>query len=208
MTQSMTFLRHVALLAPALALAGCVSLGGGDPPASLLTLTAQSVAPAGSGSSGTQETTLAVHEPEVATSIDVLRVPVQVDDATIAYVADAVWVEKPARLFRRVLAETLRVETGQLVIDGDDPSLFADSHLRGTLREFGYDARTSAVVVRYDAIRVAAGGKVETRRFEAVEQGVVAKAAPVGAALNSAANDVARQVAAWLNGDAPSASAE
>ncbi len=190
--------RTLAVLGAALALTGCVSLGGGDPPASLLTLTAEARAPAGASHSGTRAETLAVHVPETSAAIDVLRVPVQVDDATIAYVAEAVWVEKPARLFRRVVAETIRVETGQLVIDGDEPSLFADTHLRGTLREFGYDASNSAVIVRYDAIKTGAGGLVETRRFEAIEQGISARAGPVGSALNRAANDVARQVASWL----------
>lgn len=191
----------VASLAPVLLLSGCVSLGGGDPPSSLLTLTPEATAPAGSAHTGTQADTLAVHVPETPAAIDVLRVPVQVDDATIAYVQEAVWVEKPARLFRRVLAETIRVETGQLVIDGDDPSLFADVHLRGTLRQFGYDAQTSSVIVRYDAIKTGESGAVETRRFEAVEQGVLANSASVGRALNSAANDVARQVADWLGGE-------
>lgn len=197
----MTVCRHLVIMGSALALAGCVSLGGGDPPSSLVTLTAEASAPAGSMHSGTQADTLAVHVPETAAEIDVLRIPVQVDDATIAYVTDAVWVEKPARLFRKVVAETIRVETGQLVIDGDDPSLFADSHLRGTLRDFGYDARSQSVVVRYDAIRTGEDGLVETRRFEAIEPGVSANAGSVGSALNRAANDVARQVAGWLTGE-------
>ncbi|WP_394730865.1 ABC-type transport auxiliary lipoprotein family protein [Altererythrobacter sp. GH1-8] len=199
MRKPMMFCRRLVLLGCASALAGCVSLGGGEPPSSLLTLTAEASVPPGSAHIGTQADTLAVHVPETSASIDVLRIPVQVDDATIAYVTDAVWVEKPARLFRRVVAETIRAETGQFVIDGDDPSLFADIHLRGTLREFGYDARSSSVVVRFDAIRTGEGGMVETRRFEAVEQGILAQAAPVSSALNRAANDVARQVAAWLS---------
>ena len=208
MSNPMTFCRTVAMLGSALALTGCVSLGGGgEPPSSLVTLSSEVTAPAGSAHAGTQADTLAVHVPEAPASIDVLRIPVQVDDATIAYVADAVWVEKPARLFRRVVAETIRVETGQLVIDGDDPSLFADSHLRGTMRAFGYDARSSSVVVRYDAIKSGAKGNVETRRFEAVEAGVLADAGSVGPALNRAANDVARQVANWLSEEPPSEAA-
>ena len=188
---------RLAMLAPAFLLAGCLSLGA-EPPDSLLNLTAEVRAPAGAALSGTRETALAVHEPQVPAEVDVLRVPVRVSDTELAYLENAVWVEKPARLFRRVLAETIRVQTGRLVIDGDDPSLFAESHLRGTLRNFGYDVATSSVVVRYDAIRQGAGGNVETRRFEAIEPGLPAEAAPVGEALNRASNDVARQVAEWL----------
>lgn len=202
MSMSMNQSWRIATLAPFLALAGCVSLGGAEPPDSLLTLTSEARAAAGDAYSGTRAETLAVHVPETTAAIDVLRIPVQVDDATIAYVTDAVWVEKPARLFRRVIAETIRVETGQLVIDGDDPSLFADSHLRGTLREFGYDARSSSVIVRFDAIRTGDDGIIETRRFEAIEQGISANAIPIGSALNRASNDVARQIAAWLRAPA------
>lgn len=188
---------HIAALAPALALAGCVSFGG-EVPDSLLTLTPDLTAPAGSGQSGTRENAIAVHEPEVPAEVDVLRIPVRIDNANIAYLEDASWVEKPARLFRRLLAETIRVRGNRLVIDGDDPSFFASTHLRGTLREFGYDAARGAVVVRFDAIRQNDGGSVETRRFEAIEEGILAEAGPVGDALNRAANEVAQQAADWM----------
>ena len=69
--------------------------------------------------------------------------------------------------------------------------------LRGTLREFGYDARSGAVVVTYDAIREN-GGKLQTRRFTARVPGVPAEASPVGVALNDAANQVAIDVADWI----------
>lgn len=188
---------RLAAVSPALLLAGCISLGS-EPPESLLNLTAEASAPAGAALSGNRETALAVHEPQVPAEIDVLRVPVRVNETELAYLEDAVWVEKPARLFRRVLAETIRVRTDTLVIDGDDPSLFTQNHLRGTLRSFGYDVASGAVVVRFDAIRQGAGGTVQTQRFEAIESGIPAEAGPVGIALNSATNEVARQVADWL----------
>lgn len=187
------------VLAAALTLAGCVSFGG-EVPDNLLTLTPDLSAPAGSGHSGTRENAIAIHEPEVPAEVDVLRVPVRVDAVNIAYLKDATWVEKPARLFRRLLAETVRVRTDRLVIDGDDPSLFAETHLRGTLREFGYDAARRAVVVRFDAVRQAGDGRVETQRFEAIEPDVAPEAGAVGFALNRAANAVAKQVADWTAG--------
>ena len=90
-----------------LALSGCVSLGG-KLPDQLLTLTATATAPAGSSASGTVNDALAVIEPGVPQELDALRVPVQVNDTSIAYIKDAVWVEKPARLFQRLLSETIR----------------------------------------------------------------------------------------------------
>lgn len=191
----------------ALGLGGCVSLGGAEPPDSLLTLTASARAPVGmSAASGRDNPggAIAVLTPEVPAKLDVLRVPVAVSDTQIAYVQDAFWVEKPARLFRRLLGETLRARTGAmgdaapLVLDSDDTPLNAQTSLRGTLIEMGYDAPTSSVVVRYDAIRADQDGNATTRRFEARESGIAPQATAIGPALNRAANSVAGEVAEWM----------
>jgi cholesterol transport system auxiliary component len=84
------------------------------------------------------------------------------------------------------------------VIDNDDTPILADVTLRGTLLEMGYDARSSSVVVRFDAVRTMAGGTAVSRRFEARESGVAPEAAAVGPALNRAANTVAEDIAVWI----------
>ena len=191
-------LKIASALSASLLLAGCISFGA-KPPESLLSLTpASSVAP-GTAINGDVAQAIAVLVPDAPARLDVTRVPVQVDDTQVAYVKDAVWVDKPARLFRRLLGETIRARTGRLVIDNDDAALTPKNQLRGTLVDFGYDARTSSVVVTYDAIRDVNGTQVMTRRFSATVPGVVAEAAPVGAALNLAANQVANEVADWLS---------
>lgn len=192
--------RSLAILAgPLFLLGGCVSLGGAEPPESLLTLTAETSAPAGSTLSAAQGDTIALHEPSVPAEIDVLRVPVKIDSSSLAYLQDAVWVERPAQLFRRLLAETIRVRGERVVLAGGDPAARGGTQLRGQLSEFGYDASRAAVVVRFDATLLGEGGTVEQQRFEAVEQGVLAEPAAVGAALNRAANEVAREVADWVD---------
>ena len=183
----------------ALSLAGCISLGS-EPPPSLLTLTPTAAVPGGAAVRADAASAIAVLEPGAPQSLEVTRVPVQVNDAEIAYLKDAVWVEKPARLFQRLLAETIRARSGRLVVDGETPSVGAATRLQGSLGAFGYDARTSSVVVRFDAIRTGAGDSMETRRFEAVVPGVAAEPAAVGRALNEAANRVAGEVAAWVSG--------
>jgi len=191
-------LKIASALSASLLLAGCISFGA-KPPESLLSLTpASSVAP-GTAINGDVAQAIAVLVPDAPARLDVTRVPVQVDDTQVAYVKDAVWVDKPARLFRRLLGETIRARTGRLVIDNDDAALTPKNQLRGTLVDFGYDARTSSVVVTYDAIRDVNGTQVMTRRFSATVPGVVAEAAPVGAALNLAANQVANEVADWVS---------
>ena len=193
----MTKFFKFATLAPALLLGGCISFGG-DAPDSLLTLTPAATAPAGSGASSNSGTAIALTEFEAPSALDVTRVPVQVSDTELAYLEDAVWVEKPARLFRRLIAETIRTRSNRVVIDGDDPGVLADNRVTGTMRQFGYDARTSSVVVVFDAVRPGEGSDVVTRRFEATVPGVLPETASVGPALNQAANDVAAQIAEWV----------
>ncbi len=186
-----------ALLASTLGLSGCISFAA-DPPPSLLTLTPRTSLPAGSAVTSTRDTAIAIYEPSVPQRINVTRVPVQVDDSSIAYLKDAVWVEKPARLFKMLLSETISAQTGRVTVDGEDPAILADAKLRGSLRHFGYDAPTSSVVVQFDAVRESEEGVIESRRFEATVPGVPAEAAAVGDALNRAANDVAAEVAEWV----------
>lgn len=192
--------RSLVLLAPALLLGGCISFGP-ETPESLLTLTPTATAPAGSAATSSGGT-LVMQEFEAPAALDNTRVPVQVSDTELAYLQDAVWVEKPARQFRRLIAETIRTRTGRLVIDGDDPGTLAENRLTGTLRTFGYDVQTASVVLVFDAVRPGTdangGNAVQTRRFEARVPGITADVASVRPALNQAANDVAGQVAAWV----------
>src|SRR5688572_32216582 len=153
-----------ATLALALALAGCVSLAP-DPPESLLTLTPLRTAPAGSTASGEAASALAVIEPDADQRLNVVRVPVQTSDSSLAYLQDAVWVEKPARLFQQLLSETIRAGGSRLVVAEGDLGYSAATKLSGRLLDLGYDAATGSVVVRYDAVLQTPDGRVQSRRF-------------------------------------------
>lgn len=195
----MTMLRGATATLLALALTGCLGLGGGKPPATLFSLTASQAAPAGSTASGKPASdALMVMEPEADRRLAVQRIPVQVSASSVAYLQNALWVERPARLFRSLLAETLRARGGRPVLEDDQSATPAGLRLGGRLVEMGYDARNQSVVVRYDALRTGARGEVATRRFESVIPGVSAKPESIGPALNRAANDVAVQVADWM----------
>ena len=189
--------RNGAIVAALALLAGCVSLGG-KTPKMLLGLTAEKTAAAGTMAGGRIDDALLVLDPQVERKLDVLRVAVQVDATRIAYLQDTAWVERPARQFRHLLAETIRARGQRLVIEANDDGLGSKNVLSGRLIDMGYDARSQSVVVRYDALREDGKGMVSTRRFEAVVPGVSPEAAAVGAALNRAANDVAGQVADWV----------
>lgn len=187
----------VLALGAALTLAGCISLGK-KPPPTLLDLTATQAVPAGTAAQGTADQAIAVLVPDAPLKLDVARVPVQVNASTIAYLKDAVWVEKPAQLFARLLTETIRAKQTRLVIDGADVRYKAATKLSGQLVEMGYDAPTSTVLVTFDAVLQQPGGQIMTKRFENRVSGVAPEAAAVGPALNQAANQVAADVAAWV----------
>ena len=190
-------LKLVPAAAMVLALGGCLSLGG-KVPATLFSLTPANSAPAGAAASGKIEEAIVVAEPETDRRLAVQRIPVQIDDASVAYLQNAMWVERPSRLFRAVLAETLRAKSGRLVLEDDQAATVPGVRLSGRLLDMGYDARQMAVVVRFDAIRTGAKGEVTTKRFEAEVSGIAPKPEQVGPALNKAANDVAAQVAEWI----------
>ncbi len=190
-------IKTLAVLGPVILLAGCISFGP-ETPESLLTLTPAATAPAGDGAPGNSGPSIVLGEFEAPAALDVTRVPVQIDDTRIAYLQDATWVEKPARLFRRLIGETLRTRSNRVVVDGDDPGALAETRLTGTVRKFGYDARTSTVVVVFDGVLPSSGSTIRSRRFEAIVPNVAPQADAVGPALNQAANDVALQVAEWI----------
>ena len=188
---------RLAALAPLAMLAGCISFGP-DAPDNLLTLTPNATAPVGAGGSANSGTALVLSEFEAPAALDVTRVPVQVDATKLAYLQDAVWVEKPARLLRRLVAETIRTRSGRVVVDGDDPGVLAENRLTGTLRQFGYDVPSASVVLVFDAVKPGDGSSIVTRRFEARVPGVTADRESVGPALNRAANEVAVEIADWI----------
>jgi len=187
--------RNLAALAVFALLAGCVSLGG-KPPKQMIGLTSDAMAPAGPLPDGKLGETLIVLDPQTERRLDVQRVAVQINETDIAYVKDVTWVERPARLFRHLLAETIRARGKHLVLEASDQSAGGNLSLSGRLVDMGYDARNRTAVVRFDAMRVNARGDIEAQRFEAIEPGIGPDGASIAAALNRAANKV--QVADWV----------
>ncbi len=189
--------RAMIALGAVLALSACISLGK-KPPPELLDLTAAAAAPAGASASGSAENAIAVMDIQAPQKIDVTRVPVDVTGSSVAYLKDAQWVEKPTRLFGRLLSDTLRARGNHLVVSGTDLEDAAATKLSGTLQAMDYDPARGAAVVRFDAVLQGPNGAIRSKRFESEVTGVAAEAGPVGAALNRAANEVAAQVADWV----------
>lgn len=187
-------------LAAMLPLAACISFGG-KVPDTLLTLDAASEPEAGQAQSSRAGKAIVVQVPAAPAAVAGVRVPVRTADTALAYVKDAQWSEPPARLFARLLADTLTARAGMIVLTPaqsfEDPS----ANLGGELRFFGLDAGTREAVVTYDASLTRAGQTtVEKRRFEARVPVPAIDKTGVGPALNQAANTVAAQVSDWVRG--------
>jgi len=208
-----------------LALAGCISFGA-KPPAALLTLTpaaqpsvgqAQRVAITAPGqavavSANGRTTTLSGAIPATAGSasltIDSFSVPQQIattrvpveSAGQVSYIKEALWVEPPARLFARLVGDTVTARTGRVVLSTAQSYATGSAQLTGELRRFGIDEAGSAAVVTFDAtlVRSGEGGTVEKQRFEARVPAAAIDAPSAGVALNDAANQVAAQVADWV----------
>jgi cholesterol transport system auxiliary component len=180
-----------------LTLGGCVSFGGKAPP-SLLVLTATTNVANGTVKSGASGDALIVQLPEAPRKLESNRVPVQIDASSIAYLKDAVWADKPARLMQLLLMETISAKSGRLVLNETDAGGKAQQYLSGSLLEFGVDSAMLEAVVVYDAVKLVRGQSVEKKRFEARRPLSSVEAGPAGRALNEAANDVASQVSDWL----------
>lgn len=190
--------RSRAMVLAALPLAGCISFGA-KPPASLLTLTPTAAVPVGTAQDSSAAKSIVIDVPVVPASLATARVPVQATATTIAYVKEAVWAEQPARLFARLVSDTITTRTGRVVLSPIQALADPSSRLGGELRNFGLDASSSSAVVTFDAALSRVGGdSIEKRRFEARVPVSTIDAASAGTALNQAANQVAAEVADWV----------
>lgn len=192
--------RNWVLFSIMLLVTGCVSLGGNERPERLLTLTPTNMASEGALVRVQRGEAFIVYEPTVPAELDVLRVPVRVNDSNIAYLKDAIWVERPAKLFGRLLAETIRAQGQRVVLSPGITAVGGGPRLHGNLLQFGYDAEQAAVVITYDATLVKKNGEIEQRRFESTILDIEADVGLVGPILNETANDIALKVALWIDG--------
>ncbi len=185
----------VLLLLP---LAACIRFGA-EPPPALLTLAPVAAIEAGQSQTSAGTRSISIQVPTVPQELAVTRVPVRSSDTSIAYVKDAVWVEPPARLFARLMSDTLTTRAGRVVLSSRQSFTDPGAQLSGELRSFGIDAVRGEAVVTFDATLQREGATTfEKRRFESRVAVNPVDATTVGPALNSAANTVAIAVADWV----------
>ena len=193
-------MRSIVAAAAALGLAGCALMGGGKAPKNLMTLSATAPDPGPVTRSANAGESVTIEVPVTAKELRTTRVAAQSGSTAIAYIKDLTLVDTPDKLLQGLIAETVLRTTNRVVIDPKQSALDPGLVVSGRLADFGYVAGGGEVLVRYDAALSTAGGtRVETRRFEA-RAPADGTAATVGPALNTAANQVAADVAKWIAG--------
>lgn len=197
-------MRIFASVALMLSVGGC-SLGGllgggGKAPPTLQTLTPEAADPGATTRAAAAGQAVTIGVPIIPKELRTVRVPVQISPTDVQYVTGLQWVDTPDRLFKNLVAETVRRTTSRVVLDPGQTSLDPGLVLSGQLQKFGYDAQAGQVVVQYDAALSTAGAtQVQTRRFTATAP-ADGSSTTVGPALNRAANQVALDVAKWIGG--------
>ena len=172
---------------------------GAKAPERLLFLTPQDSLEPGALRSGATGRSLLVGVPDTPRMLETTRIPVHVDDVSVAYVKGAQWVDQPGRLFQRLLSEVIAAKTDRVILD---PRLFGGepgTRLSGELQRFGVDARARQAVITYDATLLGEDGStVMKKRFSVSQPVTEIEGSEVGNALNLAANEIASQVAEWV----------
>lgn len=191
-----------ATIALAISLSACAGMlgGGGKPPTTLVTLTPEIGEPAQMARTAVPGQTVTIMPPVVSRELHTVRVPVQVNQVDVQYVANLTLADTPDRLFADLVEETVRRTTGRVVLDPGETAIDPGLTVTGELQRFGYDAATGQVIVQYDgSLSVPGANRVETRRFTGTAP-ADGTAVTIGPALNRAANQVAQDVAKWIGG--------
>lgn len=179
-----------------LALTACISFGP-KPPRALLTLTPTSAVAVDVTRTAAVGQVITIAIPVTPAAIATPRIPVYATTGTLAYVVDAAWNDAPARLFQRLLSETVTARTQRVVLDLRQSSLDPGIRLSGTLQQFGIDPQAMEAVVTFDGVLARADGSVVARRFTTRAPLTAVEPFAVGIALNAAANAAAVQIADW-----------
>ncbi|MEO7564020.1 MAG: ABC-type transport auxiliary lipoprotein family protein [Sphingomicrobium sp.] len=193
-------MRLSSLLVPlvlAAALGGCF---GGKAPATLYTLTPSAADPGSISRTASAGQAVTIAVPVIEKALRTTRVAVDLGATQVQYVKDVQLVDTPDRLFQQLVSETLRRTTGRVVLDPNQSTLDPGVLVTGQMQKFNYDSSTGQVIVQYDAALSSDGGRqIESRRFTAMAPSD-GTSATVGSALNTAANQVAADVARWIGG--------
>ncbi len=191
---------YALMLLPVLLLSGgCVRIGA-KPPQSLLTIASHAVVKPGVTERVSDANSIALLQIGSARAIAPSRVAVRASDNSVAYVKNAVWADSPRGLFHALLTETLDARDDLVVVDLTQYGVDPRQKLSGDLVDFTIDAKARQAVVTFDASLIGPDGAITRRRFTASAPVREVDAKGVAAPMQVAANQVAGEVADWVQG--------
>lgn len=194
---------RLAMLVPALLLAGCGSLvdlpGGGEPPA-LYELRA-SDGPASSAAA--RNWILFVEEPSVPGALRTDQITVRLDERRLEYLAGTRWSDRTPQLIARYLEESIENSGLATVVGADTVEIAGDYRLKIDIRDFSADVSNGGLAqvnVRFGALvlRSAPAEIVSRRQFEASATAGGREAGAIIAAFNDALDQATSGVLLWL----------
>jgi cholesterol transport system auxiliary component len=141
---------------------------------------------------------------ETSADIASTRIAVRVGAQEVRYVSGGIWTDKPARLMRALLADTVRQHSSGLVLSAAQADITPAYRLTGRLIAFQAEAAngvaTHMIISTEQLLIIAKTGTVlASRRFEAREASRSDRPADLADAANTAANIIAAQTTDWLS---------
>lgn len=196
--------RYLTIIAFTAVLASCgplIDLPGGDAPEALFDLIVPN-ARVGAVEGGA---TVMLEDLEVPGALRTDRILVRTDRQAISYLAGAAWSDRTANLVRDYLTEGVTGWDGFVIVSARLADIPGDYRLRLYLRDFGVHVdeggSTGVARVRLDAILLRNGpSEVISRRILAAEERVPLDqgSSLFAQGLNTALDDVAEELAAWI----------
>ncbi|MEM7569683.1 MAG: ABC-type transport auxiliary lipoprotein family protein [Pseudomonadota bacterium] len=176
-----------------------VDLGGqSGPPARIYEVSA-----AGQASIASLETPaiILVEEPFASSVLDSDRIAVTLSGGEIQFLSGARWSDRPTRMARRVLQDTLGSVDGLTALGRGGLDIPSEYRLKVQLRDFHVDNRsgTARTAVSVQAWLVETGGDlVATQSFSAASDLPIVDSANAVSGVQSDLSDVARALTQWV----------
>ncbi len=197
----MTRHRNSIILGLVAALSACgplVKIGEDGPPPARFSLAA--VLPAAASAPSTAALTLRIDDIEAPQELALDRLVVRNGTQQIEYLKDMRWTDKPTRLMRPLLAEHVKaLRPEALIMSATQLEPAAQYQLSGRLVAFQVQRDSGKAIVRMDVLLQSPRSKaVFARSFTSEAPTAVTSAASMAAGINTAANAVAADIAAWV----------
>ena len=192
----MKLLRAGQIVLLPLALAGCAAIGGVLPSDDTYELSVPAISDSRPVRRGTQ---ILIAEPQALKALDSQNIVVQTDSITIRYLGQSQWSDRLPRLVQMRLAQAFQNSDRFTGVGLPGQGLAIDYQIVTEIRSFGIEAvsNTAHVAIAVKILNDRNGVVASERIFEKRVVAVGSDNAAFVAAIDSAFEDVARDIVEW-----------